>query len=617
MGHLNPAGPAGMGLEGRVSASGKRQMRRPPERYILEDWRDRPTGEVMAQFGVSQPTASRWLKWMQHQDRLGELAQFREENPNVHIGGLEGLPKHHWEWEPKHIPTLIEGFLEFRPRYFLDKGEPYVTPGFQQNWASSILSSLVSGARNVILAPVRHGKTELLTQICIYLWMLDPDIRVLWISATEKIAKKPIQKMRGVFMQNQKLIDDYAPEGTFVPPLRDPRAWGSSEFTLNTRTDFNVSGPNVMAAGRDGVILSLNADIIIVDDIESKSSVTQLAMRQETKEWWVTQLSSRKEEHTGLFVIGSRQHPDDLYGTLVSDPNWNVIVEKAHDQTCDIREDKEHTECMLWPEYRSHRWLLAQKQDADKYSPTYFDMAYQNITRSKGTVVFSEEDVHACRSPKYSAGTVPRSREGEGSVELVAGLDPAISGYQAAVLLAYQTSPELRIWLVDLDNTEGGGVGAAAQLIRRWHEKYGVTRWVAEKNLLGNLSEYKEITDYTTPHGIIVQNWRTDNNKNSQFFGVTALASLFTGRNIILPYADSDSKTLTDVFVSQLVVWDEGNSRNKNRTGVKDDLVMAFWFAWDPIRRARQDQTVEAVISHDGYDGFGFDYAPWEELALG
>ena len=274
----------------------------------------------MEEFGVTQPTVSRWRQWMDHQDAVAELQRFQERHPNAHIGGLEDLPKHHYEWEEKHIPTLVRGFLEFRPKYFQDKGQPYSTPKFQQQWAESILSSLVTGARNVILAPVRHGKTELLTQICIFLWMLDPNIRVLWVSATSKIAKKPIQKMRQVFMQNQKLIDDYATEGTFVPPLRDPRSWGSEEFTLNTRTDFNISGPNVLAAGRDGTILSLNADIIIVDDIESKSSVTQLAMRQETKEWWVTQLGSRIEEHTGLFVIGSRQHPDDLYGTLISDP---------------------------------------------------------------------------------------------------------------------------------------------------------------------------------------------------------------------------------------------------------------------------------------------------------
>lgn len=600
---------------GSVRRTAKLEKRRPPDRYINEGWRNRTLREVEAEFDVSQPTATRWRQWSEHQEALAAAQRFQEEHPNATIGGLEDLPKHHYQWEEKHIPILIDGFLEFRPKYFQDKGEPYKTPPFQQKWAASILSSLVTGARNVILAPVRHGKTELLTQICIYLWVLDPNIRVLWVSATEKIAKKPIQKMRAVFMQNQRLIDDYAPEGTFVPPLRDPRSWGSSEFTLNTRTDFNISGPNVQAAGRDGTILSLNADIIIVDDIESKSSVTQLAIRNETKEWWVTQLGSRIEEHTGLFVIGSRQHPDDLYGTLISDPGWNVIVEQAHKPSCDIREDKIHHDCMLWPEVRTHRWLMTQKREADKYSPTYFDMAYQNISRTEGVVVFPDEIVRSCISPYHQIKKIPRPEKGTGSIELVAGLDPSITGFQAAILLAYQTDPKLRVWLVDLENTLGGGVAAAAVLMERWYKEYGLMYWVVEENLLGDYYKYSEIRDITSRHGIHVQNWRTDHNKNSQFFGVTSLARLFRDKNIILPYADTESRDLSDKLIVQLVGWDESNSKNKNRTGIKDDLVMALWFAWDPIRRSRQNQSTEVKADTGPYDAYDFDMAPWEDYA--
>ena len=34
------------------------------------------------------------------------------------------------------------------------------------------------------------------------------------------------------FMSNEQLIADFAPEGTFEPPVRDPRRWTNGEFTL-------------------------------------------------------------------------------------------------------------------------------------------------------------------------------------------------------------------------------------------------------------------------------------------------------------------------------------------------------------------------------------------------
>lgn len=585
-------------------------MRKPPRPWFDEGWSIRPfrpVPEAAERFDVDRSTITRWQKWTVYEEAK---AKVRSDVPRP-----EGLPESHFDWTTEHIPLLIEGFLKFREKYFkTPQRKPYVTPGFQQKWASKILTALVTGGKEMILAPVRHGKTQLLNHICEYLWMLDPNIRVLWVSVTQGIAEKPIAQMRSIFMDNEALIADYAgPGGTFVPEVKSPYRWTNEEFTLATRSDSDIAGPNVKALGRGGSILSLNADIIIVDDPEDNNSVAQMGTREKTKEWWFTQLQSRKEEHTGLFVIGSRQHADDLYSQILTEENWDIIVEQAHDPACDIQGMDGHWDCLLFPEVRSYKWLMGQKLASR--NPALFEMVYQNVARTSGLVVFPEDDVKKCRSPNYTAGSVPK-----GQYRLVGGLDPAISGFQASILLAYQTSPELRIWLVDLDNTEGGGVGAAASIIRRWYDKYGLTHWVAERNLLGELTQYQEIQQVTSPHGIHVENWRTGYNKNDQYFGVTSLASLFKEKQIVLPYVDDLSKSLTDKLVNQLVVWDEGNSRNKNRTGFKDDLVMALWFAWDPIRRARQEFNAElGVDDSDPLSGAmwdNWDEAPWGDWQL-
>ena len=600
------------------------QRRKPRRVFYEEGWDDlsKPARQCAERFGVDATTVVRWYNQVRFDQAKAKLGEFLAGAFPVEE---RELPESHFDWTPEHIPLLIAGFLEFREKFFkTPRRTPYETPGFQQGWARTLLSALVTGGRELILAPQRHGKTMELRHLCIYLFCLDPNIRVLWVSAAVRTAEKTTGLIRGILTFNRELIEEYAGVGgSFVPDRKSPYKWTNAEFTVATRADYDINGPNMQALGRDGTILSLDADIIIVDDIEDRNSVNQLGTREATKEWWDTQLSSRKEEHTGLFVIGSRQHADDLYSYLLENDEYHATVEQAHDPACSIEGYDGHWDCLLFPEVRSYRWLIGQKLAMKNQAR--WEMIYQNVARTAGMVVFPEDELKACRNPRYTAGTMPTPTNGGSQtvsgIRLVAGLDPAISGHQAAVLLAYQTHPELKVWLVDLDNTEGGGITAAEALIRKWYERYGLVHWVAEMNLLGRISQYKEVRDYTTKHGVTVEDWRTYHNKADQFFGVTSLAPLFRDRNMILPYNEHDKggQALTDTLISQLAVWDEGNSRNKNRTGFKDDLVMALWFAWDPIRRARQDFNVEMGVdytpSFPWYQNSEADLAPWTRTA--
>jgi hypothetical protein len=94
---------------------------------------------------------------------------------------------------------------------------------------------------------------------------------------------------------------------------RTGKSWSQNGFTVGTRTVTGIKSPTMVGLGRGGKILSRDCDIIIADDIEDHTSTMQPASRENTRNWWTTTLSSRKEEHTAMVVIGSRQHYDDLY----------------------------------------------------------------------------------------------------------------------------------------------------------------------------------------------------------------------------------------------------------------------------------------------------------------
>jgi hypothetical protein len=63
-------------------------------------------------------------------------------------------------------------------------------------------------------------------------------------------------------------------------------------------------------------------------------------------------------------------------------------------------------------------------------------------------------------------------------------------------------------------------------------------------------------------------------------------------------------------------LWDGSAPRNRNAyAGTKDDLVMAFWFAWGVIRRTRQERFMEMGLDMTDmpFRPDGFDEAPWDD----
>ena len=164
----------------------------------------------------------------------------------------------------------------------------------------------------------------------------------MWVGGNEDISKNSVSSVIDTLENNEKLKEDFCgPGGQFKPASRTGKSWSQNGFTVSTRTVSGIKSPTMIGIGRGGKILSRDCDIIIADDIEDHSSTMQPASRNNTKNWWTTTLGSRKEEHTAMVIIGSRQHPDDLYSALLENEAWETIVEEAHDSNVCYGEVKE------------------------------------------------------------------------------------------------------------------------------------------------------------------------------------------------------------------------------------------------------------------------------------
>ncbi len=506
---------------------------------------------------------------------------------------------------PQVAEKTLEEFSDFRDRYFqTETGEAYETPEFHIKWINSILDAIENGEQQMILSPPRHGKTDLLIHFVIWLICKNPNIRILWVGGNEDISKNAVNSVIDQLENNELLIEEICGPGPkFKPTSRTGKAWSQGGFTVGTRTVTGIKSPTMVGIGRGGKILSRDCDIIIADDIEDHSSTMQPSTRENTRNWWTTTLSSRKEEHTAMVVIGSRQHYDDLYSHLLENESWKTIVEEAHDVSCTLPDwnENEHEECMLWGSKRTYRWLMDRKRAAETTGGrAIYEMVYLNVAMPDGLALFKREEIEECRDQKRDIGHTPRG------VRLIAGLDPASTGYQAAFLWGFDVETS-KLYMIDMNNSLGGGIPQALEVIKDWWKKYNCSHWVIEENGFQKaIRQDVSIREFTSSHGVFLEGHETRNQKFDPIFGVTAIRPMFQENKINLPYLSLEAQEKVNLYTSQLVYF--SSARNKSKSvGTKTDIVMASWFPMRSIRRMQKERFAE--LGHDYNPSFS-NYEP-------
>jgi hypothetical protein len=514
---------------------------------------------------------------------------------------------------PQVAEKSLQDFRDFRDRYFqTEKGEPYETPEFHIKWINSILEAIEHGEQQMILSPPRHGKTDLLIHFCVWMICTSPNIRILWVGGNEEIAKNAIGSVLDQLESNELLIEEICGPGPkFKPNTRTGKSWSQHGFTVGTRTVTGIKSPTMVGIGRGGKILSRDCDIIIADDIEDHTSTMQPASRENTRSWWTTTLSSRKEEHTAMVVIGSRQHYDDLYSHLLENQSWKTIVEEAHDTACTLPDwnEEEHLDCMLWRGKRTYKWLMDRKRAAETTGGrAIYEMVYLNVAMPDGLALFDRVEIEECRDQKRDIGHIPQG------TRLIAGLDPASTGYQAAFLWAYDAVTN-KLHMVNMNNNLGGGIPQALEIIKDWYGQYNLSHWVIEENGFQKaIRQDKSIRDFASRHGIFLEGHETYKNKFDPMYGVTAMRPMFQEQNISLPYLSFEAQEKVNLYTSQLVYFSSAKNKSKS-VGTKTDIVMASWFPMRAIRRMQKERFAELGYDYNpsftGYEPSSMDVDNW------
>jgi hypothetical protein len=597
-------------MESQVSQAedGRTSARRGPEfeAFVSDGWPERVEGgerslsSVAAELGTSTANVSRWLKaW--HEDR-GTESRWAEWAEQGGAGDVSHL-----------LEATPEAFAEFRRQTFTDEwGNAYQTPDFQMVWIAATLKAIKVGGRLVILSPPRHGKTQLLIHFCVWLILVRPNIRIMWIGGNEDIAKQSTGAVLDILENTPELADRFlGPGRTFKPGSRTGKSWSAERFTVATRVGAGIKSPTMVAVGKGGKLLSRDADLIVADDIIDVDSVKSPTTRTDDARWFNQSVSSRKEEHTAIMAIGSRQHHEDLWSGLLTNRAFTSIVEQAHDPACqvvthkpapinadeghgpDCPECAAHVDCLLWPGKRTFAYLQDQRVAMD--DDQQYEMIYLNRTRPAGEEYLTEADIAECKNKGRGLGLAGLPKDA--GYRLVAGLDPATAGQQVAFLWAYYPATNRR-FMVDLEVQRAGGLPGARRIIRDWHGAYGVTFWVIERNGYQEaVLQDRDITDFCAVNGVHLEPHYTHAfNKYDPMFGLTKQFQHFRDKLIDLPYGDEPSRDKVKLYERQLLQF-EGP-----KTKTPTDILMASWFPDGVFRRWRTEEAAAVRVEYEQTD---------------
>ena len=204
-------------------------------------------------------------------------------------------------------------------------------PKHQKIWVKFLMKS---GKRCILLAPRGHGKTTIINLIYLA-WIIahDPGIHILIVSNSREMGESFSRSVRDVFEHEDIQRDFNLERGT---------PWKAGEWKL--KSDIEGTKSTLRVIGVMGRMTGWRGDMVIFDDVLEIKAISSEATRVKIDNWIHLEVlpalnPSPKEK---VIVIGTRKHPEDWYGKLLRNPNYDSLVNKAW-------VDDEKT-IPLWPE---------------------------------------------------------------------------------------------------------------------------------------------------------------------------------------------------------------------------------------------------------------------------
>lgn len=562
------------------------------EWYALQSEKHKPNqDDFAARFNITSKTLRSWMQDPALLNRHGQVLPEPKKlskitNPEV-LAAMEDSP---------------DGFERFFNRYSGMTLQPHSKSFVAAAWGEDSV---------VINVPPNHAKSTIFS-VWLPLWHIcrDRNVQVIVLSQTDILAKIMCLAMIQQMEENTLLIKDF---GRFKPENVQAGMWSPGEGQIRVAGSNIKIGWTLVSRGGGQQIQGFRADRIITDDlVDPKRNVETKDVRDKLFDWYQGIVDSRLNPGGIETVVGTRWHPDDLYGRLTAikhdngDPMYRHINFPALRDPHTGEPSLEDDALPLWPHpvelnesdpckgrmcrrCRSRKFLDWKRTKIGVHS---FMQTFQQIPVPPGSAWVSPEAWEGCLDKERPFGTPTEPPEG---YVRVLSIDPTAGGPGFAAWIVM----DLPKWGEDFEaslvfwnrETYFGRPKLLAECKRIFKELAPVHFCIIEFNTPSYaLKEDPDLKALCAQYNVLLQPHTTQASNKSSEIGVNTLSVDFEAGRIRIPAAPGhDNGKYLAPFKNEILTMPVGETT---------DFFMALWFA-KAQRKALRRWTVAQEYSND------------------
>lgn len=302
--------------------------------------------------------------------------------------------------------------------------------------------------RLIVTMPPRHGKSELISKYT-PAWFLGsfPDKKVMLASYADTFAAQWGRKSRD-------LLEEHGPRIFGVHLSQDSK--GGAQWEVARKRGGKKAEGVMVTAGVGGGLTGKGAHLLIIDDpVKNAEEAQSERTRQAHHDWWMSTARTRLQKGSGVILVMTRWHEDDLAGRLLADEieggdKWEILNLPAFAESPNDPMGREIGE-PLWPEMFDLPTLQQTKRAMGEY---WFSAMYQQRPAPADGMLFKRQNFRyyeKIASPDGTTGNLVRIHADSGSFVFDVGygtkfctMDVAASEKQSADYSVIAT------WIVDV-----------------------------------------------------------------------------------------------------------------------------------------------------------------------
>lgn len=461
----------------------------------------------------------------------------------------------------------------------------------------------------MVLLPRDHQKSTMVAYRVAWEITRNPAVTILYISATSGLAEKQLQFVKDILTSAR--YRKYWPEMVHVDEGKRAK-WTNSEIQVDhpKRLEEGVRDSTVFTAGLTTSITGLHCNIAVLDDVVVNENAYTREGREKVERQY-SLLASIETTDAKEWIVGTRYHPRDLYGTLMA------VNEEVYNKDGEVIESKpvyevwqkevenmgDGTGEFLWPRMQrgDGRWfgfntqILSQKR-AKYLDRTQFYSQYYNNPNDPGEAAI-DPSLFQHYDRKYLKYENGRWFYNGKILNVFAAIDFAFSlkttaDYTALVVVGIDSDGY--IYVLDVKRTRTNKVSDYFQMVLDAHVKWGFKKMRAE--VVGGQAVIAEhIKDEIRREGLglSVEDYRPTRNMGTKEERIHATLKPRYENYTIWHYRGGYCEDLEQ----ELIMYNPPND------DIKDALESVCGILKPPINNMRLRSRDRKVVTHSRFGG--------------